>query len=226
MTERNEERPFGLAPGFRRNELPEASTILEGDIDSTMGCQKFDRSSISSPSGLAPLRSVGNGDSLLGTALDRSALSRNTMFLGTTLRSPGWLESNHRQSIQYYTKNVRGDPASRSPGVRPRALWRAARSLGRPRPGPRPGRRVRRRGDRARAPFANSAMDGCALRAADTGAAPVRLDVVGKVMAGHLFEGTVQSGQSVRIMTGAPPRRGRRRVYAGAARRLPLESTS
>jgi hypothetical protein len=31
-------------------------------------------------------------------------LSRNTMFLGTTLRSPGGLESNDRQYIQYYTR--------------------------------------------------------------------------------------------------------------------------
>ncbi len=34
--------------------------------------------------------------------------------------------------------------------------------------------------------------------------APVRLDVVGSVAAGHLFEGTVGPGQAVRIMTGAP----------------------
>jgi molybdopterin molybdotransferase len=53
-------------------------------------------------------------------------------------------------------------------------------------------------------PFANSSMDGYAVRAADTANAPVRLDVVGSVAAGHLFEGTVGAGQAVRIMTGAP----------------------
>ena len=53
-------------------------------------------------------------------------------------------------------------------------------------------------------PFANSSMDGYALRAADTAAAPVRLHVIGSVAAGHRFEGTVGPGQAVRIMTGAP----------------------
>jgi molybdenum cofactor synthesis domain-containing protein len=53
-------------------------------------------------------------------------------------------------------------------------------------------------------PFANSAMDGYALRAVDTGKAPVQLEVIGKVTAGHLFDGTVGPGQAVRIMTGAP----------------------
>ena len=53
-------------------------------------------------------------------------------------------------------------------------------------------------------PFANSSMDGYALRAADTADAPVRLDVIGSVAAGHLFESTVGPGQAVRIMTGAP----------------------
>lgn len=57
-------------------------------------------------------------------------------------------------------------------------------------------------------PFANSAMDGYALRSADLAAAgsdaPVVLDVVGHEAAGHVFEGTVEAGQTVRIMTGAP----------------------
>lgn len=57
-------------------------------------------------------------------------------------------------------------------------------------------------------PFANSAMDGYALLAADlegaSDAAPVTLDVVGHEAAGHVFEGTVGKGQAVRIMTGAP----------------------
>ncbi|MFR3451339.1 MAG: hypothetical protein ACLTSX_06740 [Collinsella sp.] len=58
------------------------------------------------------------------------------------------------------------------------------------------------------APFANSAMDGYALYAADLAAAtadgPVVLDVVGHEAAGHVFEGEVGHGQTVRIMTGAP----------------------
>lgn len=57
-------------------------------------------------------------------------------------------------------------------------------------------------------PFANSAMDGYALRSADIAAAsaeaPVALEVVGHEAAGHVFAGTVGEGQAVRIMTGAP----------------------
>ncbi len=53
-------------------------------------------------------------------------------------------------------------------------------------------------------PFANSAMDGYALRAADTGAAPVTLEVVGRVLAGSTLGREVGPGQSARIMTGAP----------------------
>lgn len=57
-------------------------------------------------------------------------------------------------------------------------------------------------------PFANSAMDGYAVRAADLvaapDAAPVTLAVVGHEAAGHVFDGVVEQGQAVRIMTGAP----------------------
>jgi molybdenum cofactor synthesis domain-containing protein len=57
-------------------------------------------------------------------------------------------------------------------------------------------------------PFVNSSRDGYALRAADTSAAddtgPVRLRVVGLIMAGSMFEGVVGPGQAARIMTGAP----------------------
>lgn len=57
-------------------------------------------------------------------------------------------------------------------------------------------------------PFANSAMDGYAVRAADLAAAtddtPVTLSVVGHEAAGHVFEGVVGAGEAVRIMTGAP----------------------
>jgi molybdopterin molybdotransferase len=52
--------------------------------------------------------------------------------------------------------------------------------------------------------FANSSMDGYAVRADDTSGAPVRLSVIGSVMAGHPLEITVGRGQAVRIMTGAP----------------------
>jgi molybdopterin molybdotransferase len=57
-------------------------------------------------------------------------------------------------------------------------------------------------------PFTNSAMDGYALRAADTRSSPTRLKVVGTVMAGDDEAVTVAPGQSVRIMTGAPLPRG------------------
>ena len=53
-------------------------------------------------------------------------------------------------------------------------------------------------------PFANSAMDGYAVRADDTAGAPVRLAVIGSVMAGHPLGQTVGAGEAARIMTGAP----------------------
>jgi molybdopterin molybdotransferase len=55
--------------------------------------------------------------------------------------------------------------------------------------------------------FANSAMDGFAVRAADTAGAPVTLDVVGTAPAGAPPGVAVAGGQAVRIMTGAvlPP---------------------
>jgi molybdenum cofactor synthesis domain-containing protein len=57
-------------------------------------------------------------------------------------------------------------------------------------------------------PFANTAMDGYAVRAADTtGAArdaPVRLRVVGDLPAGHAPTVAVGDGEAIRIMTGAP----------------------
>ncbi len=54
-------------------------------------------------------------------------------------------------------------------------------------------------------PFANTAMDGFAVRAADTADAPVALAVVGTLAAGGDPAGiTVGPGQAVRIMTGAP----------------------
>jgi len=57
-------------------------------------------------------------------------------------------------------------------------------------------------------PFANTAMDGYALRAADTvGAtadAPVRLHVVDELPAGRAPTRGVGAGEAIRIMTGAP----------------------
>ncbi len=57
-------------------------------------------------------------------------------------------------------------------------------------------------------PFANSSMDGYALRSVDLVRAspgdPVRLDVVGTILAGSPDEPSVATGQAVRIMTGAP----------------------
>jgi len=57
-------------------------------------------------------------------------------------------------------------------------------------------------------PFANTAMDGYAVRAADTAGAladtPVRLRVVGELPAGRAPDRAVGAGEAIRIMTGAP----------------------
>ncbi len=57
-------------------------------------------------------------------------------------------------------------------------------------------------------PFAQSAMDGFALRAVDTRNAstdqPITLKILGTVGAGHLAAWTLTPGTAVRIMTGAP----------------------
>jgi molybdenum cofactor synthesis domain-containing protein len=57
-------------------------------------------------------------------------------------------------------------------------------------------------------PFANTAMDGYAVRAADTDGAsddaPVRLRVVDELPAGRAPSTPVGSGEAIRIMTGAP----------------------
>ena len=56
-------------------------------------------------------------------------------------------------------------------------------------------------------PFAHSAMDGFALRAAEiaetTDEAPATLRVIAEVGAGDVYEGTIGEGECVRIMTGA-----------------------
>jgi molybdenum cofactor synthesis domain-containing protein len=57
-------------------------------------------------------------------------------------------------------------------------------------------------------PFANSAMDGYAVRASDTARAgpptPVRLAVIGELPAGRAPTVAVGVGEAIRIMTGAP----------------------
>jgi len=53
-------------------------------------------------------------------------------------------------------------------------------------------------------PFANSAMDGYAIRHQDcTDTAPCTLTVTGESFAGRLFDGQVEPGHCIRIMTGA-----------------------
>lgn len=53
-------------------------------------------------------------------------------------------------------------------------------------------------------PFDRARMDGYALKAADAATVPARLKDIGEAAAGHAFGGTIESGQAVRIMTGAP----------------------
>jgi len=53
-------------------------------------------------------------------------------------------------------------------------------------------------------PFANSAMDGFAVRHRDVGSVPMALDVIEDVPAGSVPSQAVGSGQAIRIMTGAP----------------------
>ncbi len=54
-------------------------------------------------------------------------------------------------------------------------------------------------------PFANSAVDGYAVRAADVGASPVELAVVAEVAAGSAAPAApLRPGEAVRLMTGAP----------------------
>jgi molybdenum cofactor synthesis domain-containing protein len=53
-------------------------------------------------------------------------------------------------------------------------------------------------------PFDRAQMDGYAVRSADLREAPARLRVVGEAAAGSGWRGTLQAGEAVRIMTGAP----------------------
>lgn len=53
-------------------------------------------------------------------------------------------------------------------------------------------------------PFDSSAMDGYALRYEDLAKPGATLRIIGTSSAGHAFEGTVGSGEAIRIFTGAP----------------------
>src|SRR4051794_14721761 len=57
-------------------------------------------------------------------------------------------------------------------------------------------------------PYANSAMDGYAVRAADTinasSESPAILTVIEDLPAGYVAKSAIESGQAIRIMTGAP----------------------
>ncbi|MGA1240090.1 MAG: gephyrin-like molybdotransferase Glp, partial [Ilumatobacteraceae bacterium] len=57
-------------------------------------------------------------------------------------------------------------------------------------------------------PFANTAVDGFAVRAQDVTTAGVELDVLGVIGAGHVASYEIGAGQAARIMTGAPMPRG------------------
>jgi molybdopterin molybdotransferase len=71
-------------------------------------------------------------------------------------------------------------------------------------------------------PLTNTGMDGYAVRAEDTTGAepdsPVTLRVTGYLAAGSVFEGTVGTGEAIRIMTGAP-------IPDGADAVVPFEET-
>jgi molybdopterin molybdotransferase len=71
-------------------------------------------------------------------------------------------------------------------------------------------------------PLSNTAMDGYAVRAADTAGAtadkPVKLQVVADLAAGYLADRVVTPGTAIRIMTGAP-------IPEGADTVVPFEQT-
>ncbi len=72
-------------------------------------------------------------------------------------------------------------------------------------------------------PWPNSAMDGYAIRAADTAdateASPVKLEVVGDIAAGAAPDGEVRPASAIRIATGA-------RIPDGADAVVPVEETT
>ncbi len=67
-------------------------------------------------------------------------------------------------------------------------------------------------------PFANSSMDGFAVRADDVRGAPIRLRVIGDIPAGIAPAFTLQTGEAARIMTGAM-------IPEGADAVVPVEDT-
>ncbi len=71
-------------------------------------------------------------------------------------------------------------------------------------------------------PLENTSMDGYAVHAADTTgaseASPRELRVIGEVAAGYIYDGRVEPGTAVRIMTGAP-------IPPGADGVVPFEET-
>jgi molybdopterin molybdotransferase len=62
--------------------------------------------------------------------------------------------------------------------------------------------------DRNYPPFDRSTRDGFAVRAADAAHPRTRLRLIGESRAGHAFEGQMEAGACVQIMTGAPLPRG------------------
>jgi len=58
--------------------------------------------------------------------------------------------------------------------------------------------------DRDLPPFDRSAMDGYAVRAADTAGAPVKMKVAGEIVPGRESDADAGPGEAARIMTGAP----------------------
>ncbi|MEO6158097.1 MAG: molybdopterin molybdotransferase MoeA, partial [Ilumatobacteraceae bacterium] len=67
-------------------------------------------------------------------------------------------------------------------------------------------------------PFVNTAVDGYAVRSVDVAAAPVELVVVDEVAAGAHSTKTVNAGEAIRVMTGAP-------MPAGADAAVMVEDT-
>src|ERR1700682_1850701 len=73
---------------------------------------------------------------------------------------------------------------------------------------------------RTQPPFAVSAMDGYAVRAADVAQLPAKLRIVAEIPAGAGYGGTIGAGEAARIFTGAPfAARGRARCIQGGTER-------
>ncbi|HQY87710.1 MAG TPA: molybdopterin molybdotransferase MoeA [Tepidisphaeraceae bacterium] len=72
--------------------------------------------------------------------------------------------------------------------------------------------------DRDYPPFDKSLVDGFAVRSSDLTTLPATLKLVGEVAAGQSLDGSIEAGEAVAIMTGAP-------IPAGADRVVPVEKT-